>query len=99
MLLDGTAIQGLSPQEINRRGLARSFQITNIFAGLSVFENVRLAVMRRHGLQYVLWRFANRLRAVRDETMQLLDRCGWAPAPAPSPASCPTPSSARWRSP
>ncbi|AOZ02483.1 ABC transporter ATP-binding protein [Cupriavidus sp. USMAHM13] len=74
VLLDGTAIQGLSPQEINRRGLARSFQITNIFAGLSVFENVRLAVMRRHGLQYVLWRFANRLRAVRDETMQLLDQ-------------------------
>ncbi|AOZ10155.1 ABC transporter ATP-binding protein [Cupriavidus malaysiensis] len=74
VLLDGAAIQGLSPQEINRRGLARSFQITNIFAGLSVFENVRLAVMRRHGLQYVLWRFANRLRAVRDETMQLLDQ-------------------------
>ncbi|AOY94657.1 ABC transporter ATP-binding protein [Cupriavidus sp. USMAA2-4] len=74
VLLDGAAIQGLSPQEINRRGLARSFQITNIFAGLSVFENVRLAVMRRHGLQYVLWRFVNRLRAVRDETMQLLDQ-------------------------
>lgn len=74
VLLDGAPIQGLSPQEINRRGLARSFQITNIFAGLSVFENVRLAVMRRHGLQYVLWRFASRLRAVRDESMHLLDQ-------------------------
>jgi len=74
ILLDGAPIQGLPPQEINRRGLARSFQITNIFAGLSVFENLRLAVMRRHGLQYVLWRFAHRLRAVREEVMHLLEQ-------------------------
>ncbi|WP_454732596.1 MULTISPECIES: ABC transporter ATP-binding protein [Cupriavidus] len=72
IVLGGEPIQGLSPQQINHRGLARSFQITNIFAGLSVYENLRLAVMRRHGLQYTLWKFAHKLRAVRDETMHLL---------------------------
>ncbi|MDF3839300.1 ABC transporter ATP-binding protein [Cupriavidus basilensis] len=74
IMLNGEPIHGLSPQQINHRGLARSFQITNIFAGLSVFENLRLAVMRRHGLQYVLWRFAHKVRAVRDETMHLLEQ-------------------------
>lgn len=74
ILLEGTPIQGLPPQAINRRGLARSFQITNIFPGLSVFENLRIAVMRRHGLQYTLWRLAHRLHAVRDEAMHLLEQ-------------------------
>jgi branched-chain amino acid transport system ATP-binding protein len=74
ILLNSEAIHGLPPQQINRRGLARSFQITNIFAGLSVFENLRLAVMQRHGLQYTVWKFAHRLREVRDETMHLLEQ-------------------------
>jgi branched-chain amino acid transport system ATP-binding protein len=74
ILLDGKPINGLPPEKINRLGLARSFQITNIFAGLSVFENVRLAVMRRHGLQYTMWKFAHRLHDVRDESMHLLDQ-------------------------
>ena len=42
--LDGTEITELSPQERVRRGLSRSFQITNVFDGLTVRENVRLAV-------------------------------------------------------
>ena len=74
ILLDGAPIQGLSPEAINRRGLARSFQITNIFAGLTVFENLRIAVMRRHGLQFTLWKFAHRLRAVNDEVGYLLEQ-------------------------
>ena len=40
--LNGADVTGARPQEINRRGLARSFQITNIFPRLSVWENVRL---------------------------------------------------------
>ena len=73
-MLNGEPIHGLSPQSINHRGLARSFQITNIFAGLTVFENLRLAVMRRHGLQYTLWKFAHKVRAVRDDTQHLLEQ-------------------------
>ncbi|CAM3718067.1 ABC transporter ATP-binding protein [Bordetella tumulicola] len=72
ILFKGHEIGGRSPQAINRRGLARSFQITNIFPKLSTFENVRLAVMRAHGLQYVFWKFIDNDRRIRDETERLL---------------------------
>lgn len=71
---DGQDIQGASPQHINRLGLARSFQITNIFPKLSVYENLRLAVMRRHGVQHTLWRFINSYPKVREETEHLLEQ-------------------------
>ena len=71
---DGHDIQGASPQHINRLGLARSFQITNIFPKLSVYENLRLAVMRRHGVQHTLWRFINSYPRVREETELLLEQ-------------------------
>ena len=45
ILLNGQNIAGLAPYEISRRGLARSFQITNIFSRLSVFENLRCGVL------------------------------------------------------
>ncbi|MEM7428110.1 MAG: ATP-binding cassette domain-containing protein, partial [Pseudomonadota bacterium] len=41
VLLHGEDISTLEPYEINRKGLSRSFQITNIFARMTVFENVR----------------------------------------------------------
>ena len=49
---EGERIDGSSPERINRRGLARSFQITNIFPRLTVFENVRIAVMQHYLSQY-----------------------------------------------
>lgn len=74
IVFNGKPIRGMSAEDINKRGLARSFQITNIFAGLSVFENLRIAVMRRHGLQFTLWRFAHKLRAVNEEVQHLLEQ-------------------------
>ena len=74
ILFQGRPIGGLSPALINRRGLARSFQITNIFPKLSVFENLRLAVMQRHGVQYTFWRRVDRLPNVREQTDELLER-------------------------
>ncbi|WP_459615583.1 ABC transporter ATP-binding protein [Bordetella sp. 2513F-2] len=71
---EGSEIGGRSPQAINRRGLSRSFQITNIFPRLSTFENIRLAVMRRHGLQYAFWKFVDRDRRIRQETERLLEQ-------------------------
>lgn len=47
ILFKNKDLLGLHPHEISHLGLARSFQITNIFPGLSVFENVRLAVQSR----------------------------------------------------
>ncbi|WP_293220904.1 ATP-binding cassette domain-containing protein, partial [Ottowia sp.] len=43
--LNGQRIDGKTPYEINRLGLARSFQITNVFPRLSVFENLRCGVL------------------------------------------------------
>lgn len=71
--LGGRPIVGCSPQAINRLGLARSFQITNLFPRLTVFENIRLAVMRPRGLQYCFWRLADRDERVRDRGMALLE--------------------------
>ena len=71
---DGREIGGRTPQAINRLGVARSFQITNVFPGLSVFENIRLAVMRPYGLQYAFWKFIDRDRRIREETERLLER-------------------------
>ncbi len=45
VILYGQRINGMAPYEINRRGLSRSFQITNIFPKLSVFENLRCSVL------------------------------------------------------
>ena len=70
--LAGRRIDAQSPQAINRLGLARSFQITNVFPGLSVFENLRLAVMRPLGLQYSIGRWIDGDRRVRAETERLM---------------------------
>jgi branched-chain amino acid transport system ATP-binding protein len=66
-------ISGLSPYEINRLGLSRSFQITNIFPRLSVFENLRLGIMARHGIRHGLFRAVSRLKSVNEETGALVD--------------------------
>lgn len=73
IVLDGQPITGKSPQAINRLGLARSFQITNIFPRLTVYENIRMAVMRAHGLQYCFWRPVSANQQVRQQSEQLLE--------------------------
>ena len=64
--LHGQRIDGLKPFEINRQGLSRSFQITNIFPKLSVFENLRCSVLWRLGHRYSFWTFLNRLKDAND---------------------------------
>lgn len=58
--LKGTSIAGAPPYAINRRGLSRSFQVTNIFPKLTVFENVRCAVLWALGYRYSFWHIADR---------------------------------------
>jgi len=69
----GRQIGGRQPQAINHLGISRSFQITNIFPRLTTFENLRLAVMRAHGLQYTFWRLIDGNRRVREQTERLLE--------------------------
>jgi len=74
IVFKGQRIDGWSPERINRHGLARSFQITNIFPRLTVFENVRIAVMQRRHVQYNFWRRIEGMRAIREEAEALLER-------------------------
>ena len=57
VLLNGQRIDGRKPFEINRLGLSRSFQITNIFPKLSVFENLRCSVLWSLGYRYTFLKF------------------------------------------
>lgn len=56
ILLNGTQVGGLVPHKLNRAGLGRSFQITHVFDRLTVRENIRLALMARHGKRWSLLR-------------------------------------------
>ncbi len=70
--LHGVRIDGLAPFEINRRGLARSFQVSNLFNRLSAFENVRCAVLYSMGYRYAFWKFLADLRDANDRAEEVL---------------------------
>ena len=72
ILLHGKRIDGLKPYEINRLGLARSFQITNIFGRLSVFENLRCGLLWSMGYRYAFWKFLADLKDANDRAEQLM---------------------------
>jgi branched-chain amino acid transport system ATP-binding protein len=72
ILLNGRRVDGLRPYEINRLGLARSFQITNIFGRLSVFENLRCGLLWATGHRYAFWKFLADLTDANDRAEQLL---------------------------
>ncbi len=76
ILLNGRDLGGLTPFEINRLGLSRSFQITNIFHRLSVFENIRCAVLWSLGYKYSFWRSLDKLRDARLRADEVLDLIG-----------------------
>ncbi|MBV8620576.1 MAG: ABC transporter ATP-binding protein [Curvibacter sp.] len=72
ILLNGERIDGRPPYEINRRGLSRSFQISNIFPKLSVFENLRCGVLWSLGYRYSFLRFLSGLHDANERTETLL---------------------------
>jgi branched-chain amino acid transport system ATP-binding protein len=72
VLLHGQRIDGRRPYEINRLGLSRSFQITNIFPKLSVFENLRCGVLWSLGYRYTFLRFLSNLDDANERTEELL---------------------------
>jgi branched-chain amino acid transport system ATP-binding protein len=72
--LKGEDVTGLAPHQINRRGLSRSFQVTNIFPRLSVWENVRCAVLWSMGYKYSFWHGVDALTDVSERTAIVLDR-------------------------
>ncbi|MBV9834457.1 MAG: ABC transporter ATP-binding protein [Alphaproteobacteria bacterium] len=72
--LNGRATDGLAPQEINRLGLSRSFQITSIFPRMTVFENIRCGLLWARGYRYSFWHLLGGQRALNEEADQLLER-------------------------
>ena len=76
ILLKGRDITNHEPFAINRLGLGRSFQVTNIFPRMSVFENIRCGVLWQLGYRYSCWHFVNRRRDVREKTEQVLEMIG-----------------------
>jgi branched-chain amino acid transport system ATP-binding protein len=69
----GQRIDGRKPFDINRRGLARSFQVSNLFTRLSAFENIRCAVLWSMGHRYAFWRFLADLEDVSDRVDEVLE--------------------------
>jgi branched-chain amino acid transport system ATP-binding protein len=74
--LDGEAIEGSAPFEIHRRGLARSFQVTNIFPRMSVYENIRCSVLWSLGYRYSFLRDVAKLSDANERTEQVLEQIG-----------------------
>ena len=73
ILLHGKRLNGLTPYEINRQGLARSFQVSNLFTRLSVFENLRCAVLWSLGYKYSFWRFLAGARDANDRAEEVMN--------------------------
>jgi len=74
--LNGRDITDCKPYEINRLGLSRSFQITNLFHRLSVFENLRCSVLWSLGHRYSFWRNLNKLIDAEERAEAILERVG-----------------------
>ncbi len=72
--LHGDEIAGLRPYRISRRGLSRSFQVTNIFPRMSVFENIRCGVLWSLGHKYTFWRDVDNLRDANELAERTLEQ-------------------------
>ena len=73
ILLKDEIVSGLPPYQINRRGLSRSFQVTNVFSKMSVWENIRCALLWATGHRYTFWKNVDKLPQVRERTAQILE--------------------------
>ncbi len=76
ILLRGRDIAGQPAHVLNRQGLARSFQITNVFQELSVFENIRAGVRSRLGLRYHFFRRPDHHRELNERTAAIVEQVG-----------------------
>ena len=74
--LNGERIDGLTPEKIQQRGLSRSFQVSNVFVNLSVFENLRCACFKTAGSGYVFWRPASKIKAANERAEEVLEMIG-----------------------
>lgn len=79
VLLNDERIDGLGPEKIQQRGLSRSFQVSNVFGNLSVFENIRCACFKKQKAGYVFWRSAAGLKQANERAEEVLEMIGLQP--------------------
>jgi len=72
--LHGNDLSGLAPFQINRMGLSRSFQITNIFPKMTVFENVRCSLLWARGYKYSFWNMVARSQDLTEAADAILEQ-------------------------
>lgn len=72
--LHGQDLAGKAPYEINRLGLSRSFQITNIFPKMTVFENIRCGLLWSKGYKYSFWNLVGRSRDLTESAEAVLEQ-------------------------
>ncbi|MEC7761359.1 MAG: ABC transporter ATP-binding protein [Pseudomonadota bacterium] len=73
--LNDEVISGLPAHEINKKGLSRSFQVSNIFTNMTVRENVRCGVLHSLGQGYAFWKNIGSNKAVQEKTWEVLEHC------------------------
>ena len=76
IFLKGEAITGVNPFKLNRMGMARSFQITNIFRTMTVFENVRNAVLSKNKIRYNMFSTLSKMDEINRQTEKVLHEIG-----------------------
>lgn len=74
--LNGESVVGLAPHQISRRGLSRSFQITNVFPRLSAIDNVRCSLLWRGGHGHSFWRRLAGLDSVNERAAEVIEDIG-----------------------
>ncbi|MFP1683057.1 ABC transporter ATP-binding protein [Alloalcanivorax sp. C16-1] len=75
---DGRPVTGLPPRQLARLGMVRSFQISAVFTGLSVLDNVRFALQRKLGVSLRFWRSIRVLDELNEQALAILDQVGLA---------------------
>jgi branched-chain amino acid transport system ATP-binding protein len=76
ILFKGRDVSGKPAHALNRTGLSRSFQITNVFQELSVFDNIRSGVRSRYGLRYNFFRRPDHNREINERTQAIVEEVG-----------------------
>ena len=76
ILFKGRDISGKPAHALNREGLSRSFQITNVFQELSVFDNIRSGVRSRYGMRYHFFRRPDQNREINERTLAIVEEVG-----------------------
>ncbi len=76
VFLKGKDITGESPFKLNRMGMARCFQITNIFRTMTVFENVRNAILSKNKIRYNVFSRLSKMNGIAEETGKILAQIG-----------------------